>query len=219
MTNNREFSELFEAYNQNIASISEARKVFEEELQNLNDLVKEYLIDFETKGSRTDSNIKKCRWHKPKEFSSGKDGSWIKTFAGVRITVDVRKPNKPSFNNDAGYLYFVARFEEDLGKFMFRCRFQNNNNADSQIDEKIINLVEHSNNDAFTGYKGVKSNDVYIFRQELNNELFENLDTHIEQALTICEKAVGEIYPDSLWPLEDNDASTYTEEPKVNAMG
>ncbi len=198
MSSSKKFTDLFIAYNANISNLYYARQEFENELKYFIQMITDKLDEANSK-KRTCCDENKLRWGKPEEWTIGKDSSWIRSYFGVRLPIDIRPPtNHTKFRNNAGYLYLVIRFDEDFGKFMLRCRFENNNYASEDIDEKIIELIKNNSDSEypFLNYKLVKNDEAVLFKLDLEDSLFETIDMYIEKSLTVCEQAIDELFPD-----------------------
>ncbi len=188
------FSEIFGAYNATLVNLNEARTVFQNELYELNELIMDHLQDA-CRRAPDKGQIKKFRWARPEESSSPKELSWTSFVAGAFLRLDILQPGHKRFRKAAAYVYFETKYDKEFNRFMFQCRFENQNNVNKNIDEKIVELLEGKKQELKNSYQ-IKSNTSVIFREELENILFENINDLIDNSLQVIETAVDILLPD-----------------------
>lgn len=197
MSSNKKFTDLFFAYNANISNLKLARQEFESELLNF---IEEIATELDEANNRQRVNFdeKKLDWGNPEDWSSGKDGAWTRQFFGICIPVHIRPPGYTNFKKNAGKIFFIARFDEEFGKFMLQCIFINSDNREtcSEIDEKMFEIIKNDPECPFKNFKLIRSNEVILFRHELNDQLYADISKYIEKSLAICEQAIDALFPD-----------------------
>lgn len=206
MASDRAFSELTHAYNANAWNLNDARKIFQNEINEFNSDIESHLQ--EVCGRPIDDDrIKKVRWSNPTDWSTSKDGPWLNYNASTQVEIDIKPPGYKIFKRAAAYLYFEIRFDRDFNRFMFRCRFENQNSVNESIDESVMEIISSQSPVEFSNSFHQKSNTAILFRHELKDDLFDRLYQVIDKAIIICEEAVDAIFPDELYVNfdEEND--------------
>lgn len=203
MSSSKKFTDLFFAYNENISNLKLARQEFENELLAFIGMITGELDEANSR-KRVSYDENKLRWGNSVDWSSGKDGAWTRQYFGVYLPVDIRPPSYTNFKNNAGNLFFIARFDEELAKFMLQCEFENNNatTTSSEIDEKIIEIIKNDPESLFQDHKLIKNDKAILFRHELDNHLYEDIHMYIEKSLAICEQAIDALFPDCDYKLQ-----------------
>lgn len=196
MSSERKFTDVSKAYNANVAVLNEARGVFQKELEELTDFVREHLSEA-SRREVEEGRIQKVWWGRPDDWSTTKDGAWLNHISGTIIPVHILQPGYKRKNRGAAHLYFECRFDKEFGCFIFRCRFENSNSVNKNIDEKLYELIDKEKPTECKNAVQIKANTVLLFRHELNDELFDNLHDYIDKALVLCEGAVDGIFPDN----------------------
>lgn len=203
MTHDRVFSELTHSYNANAWNLNEARKIFQNEI---NEVINEVVSHLPEVCQRPDDDgkVQKVRWSTPYDGSTSKDGPWLNYIASTQVVMDIRPPAFIRFKCAAAYLYFEIKFDRDFSRFMFRSRLENQNIVNDSIDEKVMGLIAQKEAEMFLNAVHRKSNTVILFRHELKDELFDNLNQLIDDSIKICEEAIDLLFPDSQYGNSDS---------------
>lgn len=207
MTPERKFSELTYAYNANAWNLNEARKIFQNEINEFNNDIEGRLQEV-CQRPNDEGKIKKVRWSDPTDWSTSKDGPWLNYIASTQVEMDIKPPSFKIFKRAAAYLYFEIRFDRDFSRFMFRCRLENQNSVHNNIDEKVMELISQKKTEEFPNAVHQKSNTGILFRHELKDDLFDILYQQIDNAIKVCEEAIDAIFPDSQY---DNSEDIFEE--------
>ena len=193
MSSKGKFSDVSLSYNANAANLDQARWMFQKEVSELNEWVQNHLSEVIDSRKRMD----KVRWSNSEDRTTEKDGPWLNFRSRTRISMNVRPPRLRKFRRSVAYLYFETRFDSDLNRFMFRARFENQNVVSPVLDETVMEVVRSKGDEMFPNSEQIKSNTAILFKREIANELFENMNQFIDSAVVVCEEAVDKIFPDS----------------------
>ncbi len=189
-----QFSEVFKAFNENIANIEIASKTFQEELVQLHNNVVDHLED----AKENFGNPSKIRIGEIYDKSTRKKGSLLNYHMDTKIRIDLKLPSFSNFKNGCVFLHFELVYSEELGRFVFKSRLENMNSADETIDEKCIKLIERDPS-KYPGYSHIKNNTAVLFQVELEDGLIGILNNRIDDALNILKEAIDAIFPDNLY--------------------
>jgi hypothetical protein len=202
MSSPRKFSDVAISFNEHLASLDSARKIFEEEVETFNDQVRDRLIE---RCEWSGEGIQKVRWRDPELCSSARQVAWLNWSAETRIRLDILLPRYQRFKNAAAFLYFRTIYSWDAGKFCFDCLFTNQNNVNSDLDEEVYRQTKTCPSDWFPRAEHIKRNNTRIFQCELESSLFEESDGLVDRSLEIVAKAVDALYPDSQYSVSSSD--------------
>lgn len=194
MSSKGRFSEVSLAYNANAANLDQARLIFQREVSELNEWVQGHLNEVVQRIREGASKL--VRWRNPVDCSTAKDGPWLNFIGSTKISLDVSPPTLSVFKKDVAYLYFETRFDSDINRFSFRARFENQNIVSPILDETVMEVVRSNGAEMFPNSELIKSNTAILFKREIGNELFENLNQYIDAAILACEEAVYRVFPD-----------------------
>lgn len=121
--------------------------------------------------------------------------------------MDVKVPGAKVFRKNVALLYFETVFDwENEKKFVFQCRFENQNLVNKDFDEKVLELIQ-AQKDKFPGQVHYKASTTIIFRLKLEEGLFDQINQHIDLALGICQEVIATTYPDSQYKNEGPELS------------
>lgn len=196
----RQFSEITLAYCSHVAALDRARRMFEEDVQQLNRFVSAELDELARRP--LDSVIPKVRWSDPRDWSTTKDVAWLNYLAGTQLSLDIRQPQYKNYKRAAGYLYFETVFDHDLEQFRFQCRFENKNLVHPDLDEEVMKLVKERGVEIFPDPIHVKSSTAVLFRRPLASDLFDNLTQYVNHATMTITAAVDRIFPDADYAVQ-----------------
>jgi len=193
------FTEVSMTYNNHVVNLDRARQGFEEDTRRFNGLVLSHLADV---CSREPDGIGKMRWRLPEDWSSAREVAWLNFVASARIRLDLRPPQYKNFKKHAAYLYFEIRFDPDMGRFVLRCRLENQNNVNAEIDETVDQLIRDERAAAFPGHDHIKSSTTILFKRDLGEELLDNINQYVDSALDVVAEAIDRIFPDADYSAE-----------------
>ncbi len=203
MAIDRRLSEVAVAYNINIACLDEARQIFEKEVKQLNEVVMDHLYAATKRLNQDEKMGRKLRWQQPEDDSRNREGPWLNFAARAVIGLDVKVPGAKVFKKNAAYLYFETVYDRDAEKkFVFQCRFENQNIVSDELDEKVLELVRDKS-DQFPAQVHFKANTTVLFRFRLEENLFDELNEHIDSAMAVCQDEVNILFPDSAYNQSD----------------
>ena len=196
MTSTKRFSDVSAAYNAHVANLDQARCIFEEEVTKLNEYVYRHLAERYPRATR------KLRWGAPKHWSTAREVTWLHWMAGCRVRLDVKPPGYKVFRKGAAFLYFQSLYAESVGAFVFEARLENQNTANTEIDEEAYAVIEAEGGDRFPRAEHLKRNTTVLFRCDLGDGLFDDLNDYVDRAMEVIEAAIDRLYPDSAYPTE-----------------
>lgn len=194
MSSKGRFSDVSLSYNANAANLDQARWIFQKEVSELNGWVQSHLSEMI---KRPREGIKKVRWSDCEDWSTAKDGPWLNFIGATVVGLDMSPPELSIFKRGVAYLYFETRFDSDVNRFMFRARFENQDVVSKILDETVMEVVRSKGDEMFPNSEQIKSNTAILFKREIGNELFENVNQFIDSAVLVCEEAVDRLFPDS----------------------
>ena len=133
--------------------------------------------------------------------------TWLNFFAGSYVRLDVRLPGKRNFRKAAAYVYFQFLFDRELEKFVYQCRFENQNLVHDGLDETVSELAAQKGESTFPGAYHVKSDTAVVFRRLITDTLFDELGGSVDDAIELVEEAVDVLFPNSHYavPAEEDD--------------
>jgi len=202
MSNDRKFSDVGSAYNSNVIGLDEARQIFEKEVRQLNDLVMDHLYAVAKRLNQDEKVAKKLRWQDPQDDSRNREGPWLNFASRSTIGMDLKTPGAKQFKKNVALLYFETVFDwENEKKFVFQCRFENQNIVNNDFDEKVLELIQ-AQKEKFPGQVHYKANTTIIFRLKLEDSLFDQINQNIDLALGVCQEVITTTFPDSQYKNE-----------------
>jgi hypothetical protein len=205
MSSDKRLSEVSLAYNKHVVNLDRARKVFEEEMQNLVDFAHKHLDDRRT---WPQEGVRKVRWGKPQPTSSARSVPWLNWVAGTKVRMDIRPPNFKVFRKAAAFVYFEIVFVRDIGNFVFECRLENQNIIDTDLDEETFAVIQKHDSSEFPRAEHIKRDTTVIYRCDIEESLFDDINNCVNRGLDVICEAVNQIFPDS----EYTDTSAIEEE-------
>lgn len=191
----REFSAISYAYNDNISNLTEAKKIFQHEV---NKFIKEELTShlekvIEQLNQQLDGNgDKRVFWNLLSNQSdqTKKEGNWTSYWCGVSVEMSVKR-NK-NFQKGAKLIFSIEYIEKLHGRFMFLCFLENLNKTIKNLDEEIFHLTENDRAN-FPNAKKINEDAAYLFITDISTDLFEKYPAHIKATFDICEKATEKL--------------------------
>jgi len=191
---NRKFSEVSLAYVKNAHNLDLARKEFEKQALDLIEQVESDLANVSRRQGQ-DSDI--YRWRDAKSEVPLREIAGLNFRANSSISLDVKPNGLRNFKKDAAFLYFEILFDSERREFIFQSRFENQSIHEGldDFDEKIIEIARSQDfREKFPGSNHIKASTAILYKYSINDELFENLNPRIKDAIEISQLALSKIF-------------------------
>lgn len=211
MKESLKFCELSSAYSLNLHNLNEARKVFEEECIQFNEHV-ENKVKTHKIGHNSDKSKflpKVFTWGNNHPWCTMKEGNWKSFVQGTTVELNLRVPGRQKFENNIGFLRFEISYLDEVRKFVFKVKFENQYTKNEFIDEKVIDLASKRPED-FPSAKLIKSSTGIISVWELDENLINKLSSIITNSMLLVEEAISHLYPETSYgnvSSEESEAS------------
>ncbi|MBF0315291.1 MAG: hypothetical protein HQK52_17860 [Oligoflexia bacterium] len=210
----KEFPAIVHAYNDNISNLTEAKKIFQQEVnQFIKDELTPHLEKIIEQSNKEMNAEKRISWSllSNQINQTKKEGNWTSYWCGVDVEMYLKR-NK-NFQKGAKISFAIEYFEKLHGRFMFYCYLENLNKAMKNLDEEIYHLTK---NDRINFPNAKKQNDdtAYLFITDISGDLYEKYPEHIKAAFNICEKATEKL----LLELQDEADTKEDEQENVTVL-
>ncbi|MDH5729293.1 MAG: hypothetical protein OEZ58_09905, partial [Gammaproteobacteria bacterium] len=182
-------------YNEHCATLDEARKVFRDEINNLNTRI------FEELSKYCNSEYKdRLRWGSVEEQSTAREGAWLSYWVGSNMTIDLKQAGNTRYTKGSAKLSFEIAYDwDEHHQYMFQAYFLNHNTRGfEEMDETIVSIIEELGKDDFPNHTHVKSDKTIIFQYFLtkDNDLFNTYVQHVEKCIKVCQLTLDRMFPD-----------------------
>jgi hypothetical protein len=194
MTSDLRYSDVSQTYNTHVANLDRARLIFQREVEQLNEYASKHIED---RRSWPLEGVQKVRWGKPEHWSTARETTWLNWTSATRVRLDVRPPGYMRYKMAAAYVFFQTSYDQELAKFVFSCRLENQNAVSSDIDEEAIALIRAADIGRFPNAVHVKRNRAMLFRINLEDSLYDEINDWVDRGFELISATIDRMFPDA----------------------